>query len=86
MRPLTSLTFAPESPEPIAATRPSWKPTSVTESRPCDGSITRPPRRTRSSCIEFTSCELDLLGVTKSPRASTRAKELDRLKRPRICS
>src|SRR5277367_6474821 len=54
MRPLTSLTSAPLSCAPIPATRPFLKPTSITESTPCDGSITLPPRRTRSSCIKIT--------------------------------
>jgi hypothetical protein len=48
------LDLAPSSSAPIPATRPFWKPTSITESTPCGGAITLPPRRTRSSCIKIT--------------------------------
>src|SRR5579863_10364091 len=51
MSPDTSRTVSPSRPVPRPAERPSRKPTSVTASIPWDGSMTRPPRSTRSKAM-----------------------------------
>src|ERR1700722_11125962 len=54
IRPLTSRTDLPSRPAPSFATRPSRKPTSMTESISWDESMTRPPRRTRSKDMSLS--------------------------------
>src|SRR5215510_6805925 len=49
--PVTSRTLLPERLAPIAATLPPAKAMSVTLSSPCDGSMTRPPFKTRSFIV-----------------------------------
>src|SRR5271154_5808928 len=62
MRPDTSRTWAPSSSRrwPTAATFPPAKATSVTRSRFCEGSMTRPLRRMRSKAMDLS---LRCLGV-----------------------